>query len=205
MPAVHETAYPRLKHSISNEELHESYTPSADELALVDEASKGTGPKICLLVLLKVFQRLGYFVRLRDVPKPIAEHISLLFGVHYGAIEWEAYDESGTRRRHVALIREYLNVRPFDQSAQKITEAAFRSAAETREDLSDLINAAIEELIRHRYELPAYRTLLDAASRIRTEVNRRYFRSVSQLLGEEGRRKVDDLLLTDGANRRSLW
>jgi TnpA family transposase len=105
----------------------------------------------------------------------------------------------------VALIREYLNVRPFDQSAQKITEAAFRSAAETREDLSDLINAAIEELIRHRYELPAYRTLLDAASRIRTEVNRRYFRSVSQLLGEEGRRKVDDLLLTDGANRRSLW
>ena len=161
MPAVHETAYPRLKHSISNEELHESYTPSADELALADEASKGTGPKICLLVLLKVFQRLGYFVRLRDVPKPIAEHISLLFGVHYGAIEWEAYDESGTRRRHVALIREYLNVRPFDQSAQKIAEAAFRSAAETREDLSDLINAAIEELIRHRYELPAYRTLLD--------------------------------------------
>jgi len=63
LPAVHETAYPRLKHSISNEELHESYTPSADELALVDEASKGTGPKICLLVLLKVFQRLGYFVR----------------------------------------------------------------------------------------------------------------------------------------------
>jgi Domain of unknown function (DUF4158) len=78
LPAVHETAYPRLKHSISNEELHESYTPSADELALADEASKGTGPKICLLVLLKVFQRLGYFVRLRDVPKPIAEHISLL-------------------------------------------------------------------------------------------------------------------------------
>ena len=65
MPAVHETAYPRLKHSISNEELHESYTPSSDELALADEASKGTGPKICLLVLLKVFQRLDYFVRLR--------------------------------------------------------------------------------------------------------------------------------------------
>ena len=68
---LHETAYPRLKRSISNEELHESYTPSADELALADEASKGTGPKICLLVLLKGFQRLGYFDRLRDVPKPI--------------------------------------------------------------------------------------------------------------------------------------
>jgi hypothetical protein len=136
LPAVHEIAYPRLKHSISNEELHESYTPSSDELALADEASKGTGPKICLLVLLKVFQRLGYFVRLRDVPKPIAEHISLLFGVHYGAIEWEAYDESGTRKRHVALIREYLNVRPFDKSAQKMAQAALQSAAETRGTLS---------------------------------------------------------------------
>jgi hypothetical protein len=64
--------------------LYEFYTPSSDELALASEVTKGAGPKICFLILLKTFQRLGYFVFLQDVPKPIAEHISLLFGVHHG-------------------------------------------------------------------------------------------------------------------------
>ncbi|MBA3439551.1 MAG: DUF4158 domain-containing protein [Pyrinomonadaceae bacterium] len=96
-------------------------------MALAADTAKGTRPKICFLILLKTFQRLGYFVRLGDLPKPIAEHFSLLFGVHHGAIEWEAYDESRTRRRHVALIREYLNVRPFDESAQQVAETTFRT------------------------------------------------------------------------------
>jgi hypothetical protein len=92
--------------------------------------------------------------------------------MHYEAIEWEAYDQSGTRRRPTALIRERLNVRPFDKAAQQIAEATFRSVAETREDLDDLVNAAIEELVRRRYELPGFRTLLDTARRLRAEINR---------------------------------
>ncbi|MGH9827867.1 MAG: DUF4158 domain-containing protein, partial [Blastocatellia bacterium] len=205
MAAAHETAYPRLKHSVSEKELQESYTPSAADLALAADFVKGTGPRICFLILLKTFERLGYFVQLHDVPKPIAEHISLLFGVHHGAIEWEAYDQSGTRRRHVILIREHLNVCPFDASAQSIAEAVFKSVARTREDLADLINAAIEELIRRRYELPAFRTLLDTARRIRAEVNRHFFQTVWAALGERHLKVIDDLLLTDGVNRRSLW
>ena len=113
MPDIHETAYPCLKSSFSNKELYELYTPSSDDLALASEVTKGVGPKICFLILLKTFQRLGYFVFLQDVPKPIAEHISLLFGVHHGALEWAAYDESGSRRRHVSVIRDHLGVKPF--------------------------------------------------------------------------------------------
>lgn len=205
MPATYETAYPRLKHSISERELQEFYTPSADEFALANEAAKGIGHKVCFLILLKTFQRLGYFMPLHDVPKLIAEYISLLFGVHYEAIEWEAYDQSGTRRRHTALIRERLNVRPFDKAAQQISEATFRSVAETREDLDDLVNAAIEELVRQRYELPGFRTLLDTARRLRAEINRRYFQDVWSALGEQRRHLIDDLLLTDQTSHRSLW
>ncbi len=150
MPDTHETAYPRLKSSFSDKESHEFYTPSADELALASEVTKGAGPKICFLILLKTFQRLGYFVFLQNVPKPIAEHISLLFGVHHGALEWAAYDESGARRRHVSVIRDYLGVKPFDRVAHQLAEATFRTIAHTREDITDLINAAIEELVRQR-------------------------------------------------------
>jgi TnpA family transposase len=205
VPDIHETAYPRLKSSFSDKELYEFYTPSADDLALASEVTKGAGPKICFLILLKTFQRLGYFVFLQDVPKPIAEHISLLFGVHHGALEWAAYDESGSRRRHVSVIRDHLGVKPFDGMAQQLAEAAFRAISHTREDLTDLINAAIEELVRQRYELPAFRTLVDAARRIRAEINRQYYHSVYVALGKQRRQTIDDLLLTDGANRRSLW
>ena len=34
MPAVHETAYPRLKEGVTPTELAEVYTPTAEELAL---------------------------------------------------------------------------------------------------------------------------------------------------------------------------
>ncbi|MBA3438385.1 MAG: Tn3 family transposase [Pyrinomonadaceae bacterium] len=205
MPATYETAYPRLKHSVSERELQEFYGPSVDELAIATEAARGVEHKICFLILLKTFQRLGYFVQLRDIPKPIVEYISLLFGVHYDAIEWEAYDHSGTRRRHIALIREHLNVRPFDQYAQQIAEATSRSVAETREDLDDLVNATIEELVRQCYELPGFRTLLDTARRIRAETNRNYYNGVWNALGEQRRQLIDDLLSTDGTSHPSLW
>jgi hypothetical protein len=86
---------------------------------LAAQVAKGSGPKIYFLILLKTFQRLGYFARLYDVPRPIAEHVSLLFGVHFDALEWDAYDESGAWRRHVAAISEHLVIKPYDQTAQR--------------------------------------------------------------------------------------
>ncbi len=46
---------------------------------------------------------------------------------------------------------------------------------------------------------------MDAAWRIRAEINRQYYHSVYVALGKQRRQTIDDLLLTDGANRRSLW
>jgi hypothetical protein len=36
-------------------------------------------------------------------------------------------------------------------------------AARTRDDLADIINIALEDLVRQRYELPAFNTVLRAA------------------------------------------
>ncbi|HEY4049639.1 MAG TPA: hypothetical protein VGM27_22480 [Acidobacteriaceae bacterium] len=43
-------------------------------------------------------------------------------------------------------------------------------------DLADIINMAIEELIRHNFELPGFTTLLKEAKLGRTEVNRTLYR-----------------------------
>ena len=142
--------------------------------------------RIAFLVLLKTFQRLGYFLPLHKAPRQIAEHISLIYGVHYEAMEWEAYDASGSRHRHIARIREYLGDQDILMRRRgEFYRAAIQQAALLREDLVDIINIAIEELVRRRYELPAFRTLRDEAQRARAAINREFFDRVSRALGKD--------------------
>jgi len=50
---------------------------------------------------------------------------------------------------------------------------------------ADLLNAAIEELVRAHYELPAFSTLDRLTAHLRTQVNDHYFLTVSARLEEE--------------------
>jgi hypothetical protein len=148
LPTIHNTAYPRLKSSVSEKELNEIYTQTADEFDLAHSLTHSTAMRVGFLVLLKTFQRLGHFIPAHKVPRPIAEHISLIYGVHYQAMEWEAYDGSWARHRHIARIREYLGVKKFDETAHSILSATARQSALLREDLVDIINIVIDELVR---------------------------------------------------------
>ena len=139
------------------------------------------------LVLLKTFQRLGYFVLVGDVPTPIVRHIARCLGTDHRPERLLRYDESGTRRRHIPVIRAFLNVQPFNSEARALVAAVVREAAQTKDDLADLMNVAIEELVRNRFELPGFTTLLKEARRGRTEVNRGLYRRIAHALGDEGR------------------
>jgi Domain of unknown function (DUF4158) len=66
LPTIHDTAYPRLKSSVSEKELNEIYTPTADEFDLAHSLSHSTAMRIGFLVLLKTFQRLGYLTHEND-------------------------------------------------------------------------------------------------------------------------------------------
>ena len=116
------------------------------------------------------------------------------------------YDESGTRRRHVKIIRQYLRVKSFDETGQVILSTAVRLAAERKEDLADIINVAIEELIRESFELPGFSTLHKEAKRGRAEVNRTLYRRVSDAIGTDGQSRIDLLLAEPGSeSRKTRW
>jgi hypothetical protein len=206
MPSLHETAYPRLKSVVTAHDLATVYTPTQDEIALAHRVARGTGARLCFLILLKTFQRLGYFMPLRAVPAAIVLHIAGCAGTQtLPPTELARYDDSGTRRRHVPIIRQFINIRPFDDNAQQVFSASVHEAAHTKEDLADLINIGIEALIRQRFELAGFTTLLEAAQRERAEVNRGYCRGVVQALDEEERACIDRLFLTETGTRRSAW
>jgi hypothetical protein len=64
------------------------------------------------------------------------------------------------------LIRSYVGVSAYDATARKIVTNASLAASRTRDDLADIINVAIEELVRQRCELPAFGMLLKIEPRI---------------------------------------
>ena len=76
MPTLADTAYPRLRVSPDGAELSDAFTPTPDELAFAVKRTRQPGPRLALLVMLKTFQRLGYFARPDDVPPTIITHIA---------------------------------------------------------------------------------------------------------------------------------
>lgn len=50
MPRLHETAYPRLKTTVTEEELHEIYAPTAEEQAFAAEQTRSPTARMGLLV-----------------------------------------------------------------------------------------------------------------------------------------------------------
>jgi Domain of unknown function (DUF4158) len=103
-----DTAYPLLKESPTERELQELFTPNLFELGFAAENSRQPIPRLGLLLLLKSFQKLGYFVRLAEIPPPIVLHVAKTVGWNQIPDGLSTYDASTARFRHMALVRSYL-------------------------------------------------------------------------------------------------
>lgn len=74
---VSDTAYPRLKAHPTDAELEELFTPTLAEMAFALKQTRRPTPRVALLVLLKTFQRLGYFPLFANVPLPMGVALEL--------------------------------------------------------------------------------------------------------------------------------
>ncbi len=208
MPSASDTAYPRLKANPSDKELAEIYTSTENELAFAHKRTHQPVPRIGLLLLLKTFQRLGYFVLYTEIPAVVVNHIAHCAGfpeISQSPELLHAYDLGTARDRHMALVREYLGVTAYGKEARTLIIHTCLDAARTREDLVDIINIAIEELIRQRYELPAFSTLLRIARTTRYSQNRAYQERVFVALDADARDRLQSLLRREEGQARSAW
>lgn len=205
MPTKAETAYPRLKNYVTSQELTEIYTPTRQELALANQYTKKGATKLGFLVKLKTFQRLGYFVDSEAVPMAVVKHIIKCAQLSVLPSCLSSYEQSKTRKRHIALIREFLSIKPYGVEARKIVVRSMYRAAETKNDLADIINVAIEELVHHSYELPIFNTLVRAAKRVRGSVDRAFYRQVRQHLNPESCQNLDSLFVTPKSASHTPW
>ncbi len=194
MAGVHESIYPRFKSVFSERELMEIYTPSQEESEFAKRVTTKLQTRICFLITLKCFQKLGYFVPTSKIPEEIVSHISKVTKIFISNNQIKEYNNSATRERHIQEIRKYLSAKPYNADARHLLVQTIGKSALTKDEPLDLINLAIEELIKNCYELPAFTTLNKAAVRIRGSVNRAYYREIFNSLSREFIEKTDKIV-----------
>jgi aryl-alcohol dehydrogenase-like predicted oxidoreductase len=86
--------------------------------------------------------------------------------------------------------------------ARAVAEEAIRRAVTTKDNPADLINVALEELVRARCELPGFTTLDKMVAAIRTETNTELFALVAMRLDAPDRRRLARLLWVDPTSKR---
>ena len=190
--SIERTAYPRFKRQLTAKELIEIYTPNKSEIAFAYATTQGESNILNLLCLLKSFQRLGYFPSLADIPRKIVAHVrsNLKFSVDTVL----GYGNRKTLYRHRTAIREYLQVNQFNQTGLHLAIKAVNESATIMDNPADLMNVAIAELVKNRYELPGFNTLNRLVRRVRNVVNQRLFSQVLSRISSDYQERLLDLL-----------
>ena len=207
MTSIERTAYPRFatQRILKTSELETFYSPTSEEQRYIKTHSRGNIMRLNFAVLLKSFQRLGYFPALETVPPTIIAHLKKFLLL---PAELEPhYEHASALYRHHNLIREYLIVTPWGSSspnsARRHAIQAAHQASKTMNNPADIINVVIEELIQHRFELPAFSALDRLVKHTRSIVNNSIFNRISKKLTLSETHLLDDLLVTPPESNRS--
>jgi len=205
LPIIQETAYPCFRKNTRAKDLVEFYTPTNEEITYAESFTRTKNSKLGFLILLKSFQRLGYFVPATSVPEDIAKHIAAGFRWTYSVRALRNYERSSNKWKHLDRIRQMLEVKPVGKEAMNFLGIVMRQVAMVKQDLVDIINVGIEELVRERFELPAFDTLLREAKKARAATNSLIYRGIYERASVEARSAADEILRTDPETNRSPW
>ncbi len=180
MTSIERTAYPRFTRAPSVKELREIYTPTPTDMAFVATTARGPAQKFGLMILLKVYQRLGYFPKPETIPAAIISHIRAV--MNHPADLVPDIASNHTLYRYHAAIRKHLEIQSEGKHIRHIAAQAIYQAAQTMENPADCISAAVETLVKEHCELPGFSMLERLTRRIRNVVNRGVYQSVATLL-----------------------
>jgi hypothetical protein len=201
LASIDRTAYPRFKRLVSGRELAESFTPAPDEVTWARARTQSDQHFLALVVRLKCYQRLGYFPKLAEVPAVVVDYVrgKLDLAVDVAAVA----DAERTAKRHRQFVRARLGVKYAPATVRAVAEDAIRTVVQSKDNPADLINVALDELVRQHCELPGYTTLDALAASIRAEVNSGMFAAVAARPSRAERARLEGLLLVDPVTRRS--
>jgi len=158
---------------------------------------------LALVVALKCFQRLGHFPRRDHVPAAVVDHVRRCLDLADATMPEPGSERTAEWQRE--LVRERVGVVLDPQRARVVAAEASRAAAEAKNNPPDLINVALELVVKASLELPGFSTLNEMASRIRGEVNTAIFERIVGRIPPADATRLAALLDVTGPARRSLF
>ncbi len=204
MQPIHDTAYPLLPAELGETELAAVFTPSAAEIRFVASQYRQAPTRALILTQLKLYQRLGYCPPVSGIPAAIVDHVCAVLRVRsLSRAVLARYDRSGSKSRHQKLLRDFVGIRATDAETQAWLTDVATHAARTKTELPDIINVLIEELIRHRYELPPLAALTRLAARARSQINETIYQTIADALSPLLVERIDGLF--DNRGGRTGW
>jgi hypothetical protein len=200
MTAIERTAYRRLKAHPTMGELADLFTPLPEDRRLASATVRGAEQELTFLTLFKCFQCLGYFPDLEQVPLRIIQYLRTCLHL---PPDTPCGAPKRSKLRYYAAIRTHLGITFAPQRARAVATAAIAQAARIMDHPADLINVALEVLVKERLEIPAFSTLDRIARHVRTQINGSYCAQVARQLTPQEWTALDQLLISDERTGRS--
>jgi hypothetical protein len=194
MASIDRTAYPQFSLQLSDHELDARFGPTGEETELTFRESRGDAARLTFLVMLKSRQQLGHFPLLDEVPEQIVAFLRTALNIPASTDLIDGRVKSHTLSRDRGPIRACLGVRRYGDGGEAVVNRAIRAAALTMSDPADLINLAIETLIKANAELPAFSALDRVVGHLRQEVHAVLYHSITAGLTQEKCAALDMLL-----------
>ncbi|WP_157456640.1 Tn3 family transposase [Carnobacterium maltaromaticum] len=205
MASIEETAYPRFKSVYSENELIRTYSIPEEEMSFITRTSKKAVNQIMFAIQLKCAQRIGYFCIFEDIPESIVSFIIQQFNVQIDLKKLHECSLGRTAKRYQLTIKDYLEIKTFDDEASTIVNSTMKQSAGVKDDPADLINDGIEILIKNNYMLPSFQRLNQMAKQIRSASYLDSYLKIDEHLSSNDKILIERLFLVDNESIFSLW
>jgi hypothetical protein len=167
-PTPARVIYPVLPDPLTPGDLQQLFSPSFDDRKWAPTVTRTVESQVALLVQLKIFQTTGRFLRPVDVPHAAIEYVAYRMGVEFGS---HMISPTRTLFRHRKAVLKHLKVVPWGTEARALAMITMCKTAQVRTDPADIINSAIDALIRRDFELPTLVTLRRMAGTVHSSIN----------------------------------
>jgi TnpA family transposase len=199
-PTATRVIYPELPDPLTPGDLQQLFSPSFDERKWAPTVTRTPEAQVALLVQLKIFQTIGRFLPVVDVPLVTIEYVARRMDVGSGS---NLIFPERTLYRHRQAILKRLEVVSWGTQARALAQATMQSTARARTDPADIINSAIDALIRHDFELPPLATLRRLAGTTHNKINAAQWTAVCNRLGPAQKAVLEALLVVDPKTQKS--
>ncbi|MEI8159196.1 MAG: Tn3 family transposase [Burkholderiales bacterium] len=192
--------YPELPDPLTPGDLQELFNPSFDERKWAPSVARTPETQVALLVHLKIFQTIGRFMSVGDVPLAAVEYVARKMAIES---ETTLICPIRTHFRHRQAILSRLKVTAWGAEGRALAQATMCKTARARTDPADIMNSAIDALIRHDFELPPLATLRRQAGTWHSKTNTAQWAEVCGRLSSAQHALLETLLVVDPKTQKS--